>query len=361
MRITFIIPGYPWKPVGGFRVVYEYSNHLVQRGHKVTVVHTRRLSNWPPPDNFYDWLHRKAVNFRDCVFKPDVRWQPIDNRVSMLYVPEPEAKYIPDGDAVVATAWGTAEYIVRYPSEKGKKFYLSMDFYPFLGIKEKIEATWRLPLKKIAMSHWIKDMICKSGVKDDDVSIIPCGIDIARFRCINDIIKRPSRILMFYSRATYKSAETGIKAMQIVKSEYATVHGVCFGPTRIPVGIPQWMEYSGNISDSNLVKLYNNSSIFLSSSIAEGFAFPPAESMACGCAVAATDCGGIREYAKHEKTALLSPPGNPEMLADNLLRLLKDDSLRIQLATAGHKQIQKFTWEHSTDLLERLLIYHENP
>jgi len=49
------------------------------------------------------------------------------------------------------------------------------------------------------------------------------------------------------------------------------------------------------------------------------------------------------------------------MLADNLLRLLKDDSLRIQLATAGHKQIQKFTWEHSTDLLERLLIYHENP
>jgi len=65
--------------------------------------------------------------------------------------------------------------------------------------------------------------------------------------------------------------------------------------------------------------------------------------MACGCGVVATDSGGIREYAEHEKTALLSPPRDPEALAKNLLCLLEDDNLRIQLAEAGHKHIQEFT------------------
>ena len=64
-----------------------------------------------------------------------------------------------------------------------------------------------------------------------------------------------------------------------------------------------------------------------------------------------TDCGGNREYAEHEVTALLSPPRDPEALARNVLRLLDDDSLRQRLARAGYERIQEFTWEKSADLL----------
>jgi len=97
---------------------------------------------------------------------------------------------------------------------------------------------------------------------------------------------------------------------------------------------------------------------YLSPNWAEGWHLPPAEAMACGCAVVSTDIGGVRDYAEHEKTALLSPPGDPEALTKNLLRLLEDDNLRIQLAKAGHKRIQEFTWDRSTDLLEQFLIQH---
>ena len=111
-----------------------------------------------------------------------------------------------------------------------------------------------------------------------------------------------------------------------------------------------------NVSEGKLVQIYNSVSIFLSSSLAEGFALPPAEALACGCAVVATDSGGIREYAEHGKTALLSPPGHPEALAQNLLRVLEDDGLRMQLAKQGHEKIKEFTWERSTDLLEKFLL-----
>lgn len=49
MKICFVLPAYPWKPNGGFRTVYEHANQLVARGRDVTVMHARRLTNWPPP------------------------------------------------------------------------------------------------------------------------------------------------------------------------------------------------------------------------------------------------------------------------------------------------------------------------
>lgn len=104
MKITFILPGYPWKPIDGFRVVYEYANRLVARGHEVTVVHPRRLPNWnPPPPNLYRWLRRKAGYLRNIVLTPKIEWQPIDPRVQLLFVPELNPGYLPDADAVFAT------------------------------------------------------------------------------------------------------------------------------------------------------------------------------------------------------------------------------------------------------------------
>jgi glycosyltransferase involved in cell wall biosynthesis len=56
--------------------------------------------------------------------------------------------------------------------------------------------------------------------------------------------------------------------------------------------------------------------------------------MACGCAVATTDCGGNREYARNEETALVSDPDDLASLENNVLRLLSDEELRVRIALA---------------------------
>jgi glycosyltransferase involved in cell wall biosynthesis len=84
----------------------------------------------------------------------------------------------------------------------------------------------------------------------------------------------------------------------------------------------------------------------------------PAEAMACGCAVATTDCGGNRDYAEHEKTALVSDPDDFESLVDNVLRLLSDEELSVTLALAGRDRIAEFTWEKSTRRLIEVLNRH---
>lgn len=39
MRIGFILPYFSEKPIGGYKVVYEYASRLAASGHKVTVIH----------------------------------------------------------------------------------------------------------------------------------------------------------------------------------------------------------------------------------------------------------------------------------------------------------------------------------
>ncbi len=358
MKITFVLPGYPWKPIGGFRVIYEYSNQLAARGHEVTVIHPRKLPNWNPsaPPNLYRWLRRKISYFRNLIFRPKIKWQPIDRHVKMLYVPEPIARYIPDADIIFATAWQAAELVVKYPPEKGRKFYLVMDFDSYFGPKTRLERTWRESFKKVCISYWLYYKVLQTGVPKDEVVHIPIGVDLQRFRLLNDIATRPKRIAMMYSPKSYKAPEDGLKALEICKNKHKDLQAIVFGPGPKPKTLPSWIKYMANVSEKRLVQIYSSSSIFLSSSLAEGFAFPPAEAMACGCAVIATDSGGIREYAEHEKTALLSSPGNPEELARNLLRALDDDSLRVRLAKEGYRRIKEFTWRRSTDLLEQLLL-----
>lgn len=50
-----------------------------------------------------------------------------------------------------------------------------------------------------------------------------------------------------------------------------------------------------------------------------------------GCAIAASDVGGIPEFVRHEGTGLLAPPGDPAAHAANLERLARDAGLRASL------------------------------
>lgn len=358
MRITFVLPCYAWKPIGGFRVVYEYANQLVARGHEVAVVHARRLSEMSPPPagSLYQGLRRAGGKLRDLVFTPSVHWQPLDKRVRMLYASEPTSRNVPDGDAIFATAWRTVEYVADHPPSKGKRFYLVMDFAPFLGPPDRLRSTWCQPFQKVTISHWLYDQVCRAEGSDQNTVNIPIGISHQRFRLATEIGRRPKQVAMFYGYANYKAPQDGISALEIAKQRHPDLAVVVFGQRdRKPKGVSCWISYEGNVSEKKLVAIYDRSSIFVCSSLAEGFALPPAEAMACGCAVAATDCGGIREYAEHEVTALLSPPRDPEALARNIIRLLDDDNLRQELAKAGHQRIQGFTWERSTDQLERFI------
>jgi L-malate glycosyltransferase len=357
MKVTFLMPCYMWVPSGGFRVVYEYANRLVARGHQVTVVHPRALKFPPPPSRktLRGRVRLARLWIRERVSHPTVDWHPIDSRVKMTFVPDSGANHIPDADVIFATGWDTVASVLACPASKGEKSYLIQGYEALMemGPPEFVDATWRAPLHKVVIARWLMKLGESLGCRD--LTYIPNGID-QRYRMTRPFNRRPKRVVMMCSFVRFKGSSDGIKALEIAKAQLPDLDVRLFGNSRRPPWVPPWMSYTENPPQEELIEdIYNTCSVFLGPSLTEGFPLPPAEAAACGCAIVATDIGGHTEYLEHGVTALLSPPRNPEALAKNLCTLLTNDEFRIRLATAAHKNISEFTWERSADLFETFL------
>jgi L-malate glycosyltransferase len=69
-------------------------------------------------------------------------------------------------------------------------------------------------------------------------------------------------------------------------------------------------------------------------------ALTAAEALGCGCALVASDSGGVRDYEVDGETAVVVRSRDASALAAGVLQLIRDDELRLRLATAGHRNIQ---------------------
>jgi L-malate glycosyltransferase len=358
MRINFIVPGYVSGPSGGVRVIYEYANQLVSRGHEVTVVHPRRLRNVPrvTRPTLREWAREGVNDLANLVLPhPQINWHKVDSRVKLLYVPNSQASNVPDGDVVFATGWMTVQSVLDYPETKGAKCYFIQGYESYQASKELVDATWRAPLCKVVVAKWLVDLGKDLGCSD--LTCIPNAIDHKRFRLKRPIADRPRQVSMVFSTVQIKGASDGLEALKIVRKTYPDLKVVMFGLSPAQSWIPEWAEYHRNPSQEFIVdSIYNKSQIFIGTSWMEGFSLPPAEAAACGCAIVTTDSMGVREFIGHGETGLLSPPKNPQALAANICRLLEDESFRVQLAKAANRIVSGLSWERSADLFEQFIL-----
>lgn len=353
LSITFVLPGAGTFPSGGPKVVYEYANALVRKGHRVTVVHPLSLSTEFTAMQLGKGIIRYVQRSIDKSYRPDA-WFRIDPHVRLLWKPSLHPRHIPDADVIVATWWHTAEWVARYPRSKGRKFYLLQGLETWGGSEDRVMATWRIPMRKIVIARWLYEIAERMG---EEAAYIPNGLDFNAFGTNNDPRERdPNRVMMLYHNVSLKGSADGLAALRFAHEQVATVEVDMFGVPGAPPGLPSWIRYHRNPPQAKLRQLYNQAAIFLSPSWIEGWPLPPAEAMICGAALVATDIGGHREYAIHRETALLSPPKEPALMASNLVSLLQDPEQRIHLARSGNRYIQQFTWGRAANAFEALLL-----
>jgi L-malate glycosyltransferase len=356
VKITFLLPGYVRRPSGGARVVYEYASRLAARGHQVTVVHPRRMNSpLAGEDLSIHGKTRAAIeSFRNLLHTPSISWQPIHEKVRLAFVPRPEARYVPDGDVIFATAWHTVQSVLDYPETKGAKFYLIQHYETWMGPQDLVDATWRAPLRKVVISQWLLELGEKMGCSD--MTRIPNGIDHDRYRISRPIRGRQPQVAMMVSTTPFKGSYDGMEALKIAHEKHPELKAALFGVSRWDRPIPSWCVYYRNPPQELLVDtIYNQSTVFVSSSWVEGFSLPPAEAAACGCCVVSTDSLGVRDFITHGVSGLLSRPKDPDSLAANLCAVLEDEELRVRLALNAQRSVMNLNWDRSTDSLETLL------
>lgn len=97
------------------------------------------------------------------------------------------------------------------------------------------------------------------------------------------------------------------------------------------------------VTDAQLRGLYNRAGVFLHPSLDEGFGIPVLEAMACGAPVVTSNVSSLPEVAGD--AALYVNPFSTAEIADALIKLNEDESLRTELAHRGRLRSQTFTWE----------------
>jgi glycosyltransferase involved in cell wall biosynthesis len=179
-------------------------------------------------------------------------------------------------------------------------------------------------------------------------------VNFSQFYPTRNGYNKKKRICMLHHFYDWKGTNDGIEAFEIAKGKYSDIQLVMFGAHLDEVS--SRYEYYYTPWGEKLREIYDSCDIFLCPSWKEGLAMCSMEAMACKCALVTTDNGGCRDYAIHEKTALVSPPKNPEKLAQNLIRFLENEELLRNIARNGYEYIKRFTWDKAVDRIEKVFL-----
>lgn len=341
---------------GGVRVIFEIANQLVHRGHHVTITTLGNPKNhkWFPLEAEINYVPQSSLGKATALLAtvvPRVNVDPFSsNDIKKL------SEKIPDCDINVATFCFTAFSV--FESNKGVSFYHMQHYEPLFfenqHAKAMAEVTYYLPLAKITNSTWLKNQMKERY--GYDLPVVNPAIDHGVFyRRESTRNTKKYRVLCFAKQLRLKGFPEALEAMRIVMSKRADVEFVTYG-----LGQPTYESkvpytFVKAPSDDDLARLYSSADVVICPSWYESFPLFPLEAMACGAPIVTTPYG-TEDYAFHEKNCFVVPPRDTNSLADATLRLLGDESLRERFRREGPKTAKLFTWERTTDKVEKLFV-----
>jgi D-inositol-3-phosphate glycosyltransferase len=116
------------------------------------------------------------------------------------------------------------------------------------------------------------------------------------------------------------------------------------------LGVREQVQFVGRRDRHELHRYYSAADVFVSTPWYEPFGITPVEAMACGLPVIGSNVGGIRSTVDDGRSGFLVPPEDPQALAQRLLELQRNPSLRDAMGASGRRRAQQhYTWQQVAD------------
>lgn len=343
MKITFVLPGVSRFPIGGYKVVYQYANKFAELGHMVEIVHVENIST--RKTNLRAILKNIALS-TNILNKKNIKWFDFNKNINVKCVNSFRNSNFQDADAIIATAWQTAVPVFKLPASKGIKYYFIQHYEIQHGHKDEVDYTWRLPITKIVIATWLKNLGYSLGV---ECKLVKNFVDKDEYYITNPMEKREPSISMLYHDEEWKGSKDGIEALNYILNDFPEINIKMFGIPERPKSLDSRITYFKNCSVNELRdEIYNKTSIFLFPSHKEGWGLTATEAMLCGNALVSTKNGGVLDFGIEGKTALLTNVGDIRGLVDNIELLIRDKELRMKLQLSGVMYVSELSIENSS-------------
>jgi glycosyltransferase involved in cell wall biosynthesis len=115
------------------------------------------------------------------------------------------------------------------------------------------------------------------------------------------------------------------------------------------------IHFTGFVENWELKQYVKNAALMVYPSLYEGFGLPPLEAMAAGCPVIVSRIASLPEVC--EEASLYFDPFSPEDIAEKIIKVVNDNSLRSDLVKRGFKQSKKYSWQ--TTAFETIRLIEE--
>ena len=102
--------------------------------------------------------------------------------------------------------------------------------------------------------------------------------------------------------------------------------------------------FAGRVPQAHLPGYYAASAMYACPTILGSFGITLLEAMSAARPVVCYDTAGFRTLVRDGSEALMTQPGDPAALADALVRLLDDATLRDQIGQAGRQKALGYSW-----------------
>ena len=112
----------------------------------------------------------------------------------------------------------------------------------------------------------------------------------------------------------------------------------------------------GRLKFEDIISLLVQSDIFCLPSVSEGFSTSALEAAACSCYIITTERGGTKELVAGEEYGAVMPDNSVKHIYRAVDRAVRDAELRKKGQELCYNRLKdKFTWQHTTDNLERIV------
>lgn len=262
---------------------------------------------------------------------------------------------VPDGDAVIATWFGTANLVAMLPPSKGEKFYFVQGHEIFHKPGNAAE-TYKFPLKKIVVSEWLRGIM--RSEYDEDAIVVPNTVDRNLYYAASRSKQDRPTIGFLYSSTHTKGTEVALEVLKRVKKRIPQLECLSFGAEYPKTRLPDFVEFDFNPSQEDIRELYSSCDVWLSCARTEGFNLTAMEAMACRSPLVSTTTGWPATGIIDGINGKLADVDDIDALVHGVAWTLNLENREWEtLSEAAYRTMTTASWEESSRLFEEALLH----
>ncbi len=352
---------YNWKDIkhplsGGAEVfTHEVAKRLVARGHEVTLF----ASTFPgsPREEVVDGVRVIRAGGRYTVYWKarshykklfaNERYDVVIDEINTMPFFTP--KFVKNGEQVIALIHQLAREYWFYETP----FPISHIGYYFL------EKRWLgnyVDVPTVTVSESTKHDLLNLEFKR--VHVVPEGLN---FKPLNEVPQKESYPVAVYvgrlNRA--KRPDHAIRAFKVVREKFPKAElwivGNGYFKKKLEKMAFEGVKFFIGLSNEGRRELVKRAWVLVNPSVREGFGLNVIEANALGTPCVAYNVAGLRDSVRNGETGLLVENGNVKGLAEAIIKILEDESLRKTISKNALEYLRNFDWNKTANEFMKII------